>query len=134
MPDDRIPLAARRFVDFLETGVAADGLFTDDVFCDFTMPRWRLQAEGRDATIALRRRGHPGPGKVSRQRVDVFDDGFVIEFEEQWTHGGVAWSAREMARADLRDGAICRLAVYCTGDWDPARRAEHALAVHLPRP
>ena len=37
---------ARLLVEFLETGHVPDGLFTPDVFCDFTMPKWRLQAEG----------------------------------------------------------------------------------------
>jgi hypothetical protein len=30
--------------------------------------------------------------------------------------------------------AIAALSVYCTGDWDAARREEHARAVHLLRP
>jgi hypothetical protein len=39
-----------------------------------------------------------------------------------------------MARADLRGEAICALSVYCTGDWDAAREAEHRAAVSLARP
>jgi len=37
-------------------------------------------------------------------------------------------------RADVSDGAISQLTVYCTGDWDRARVAEHAAAVRLLRP
>jgi len=42
--------------------------------------------------------------------------------------------AREMIRAEVADGALAALTVYCTGDWDQARQAEHAAAVTLLRP
>jgi hypothetical protein len=34
----------------------------------------------------------------------------------------------------VTEGAIAELTVYCTGDWDQARQAEHATAVTLIRP
>jgi hypothetical protein len=34
----------------------------------------------------------------------------------------------------VRADQIVELAVYCTGDWDTARREEHARAVRLLRP
>src|SRR5262245_23338216 len=58
-----------QLVSFMATGQAPDGLFTEDVFCDFTMPTWRLQASGAADTIALRRYGHPVPGQVMTRRV-----------------------------------------------------------------
>src|SRR5215510_827112 len=36
------------FIEFVETGTPPPELFADDVFVDFTMPRWRLQAGDRD--------------------------------------------------------------------------------------
>ena len=125
---------AERFVRWLETGTDEAGLFADDVFVDFTLPRWRLQAEGRAAALALRRRGHPLPGKVPRWRCDPTPTGFVIEVEERWTERGQPWYCREMMRADLRGESIAALSVYCTGDWDEARLAEHRAQVQLPRP
>ena len=125
---------AERFVRYLESGIADEDLFTADVFCDFTLPRWRLQAEGREAALALRRRGHPAPGTVPRWRVDATERGFVIEVEERWSDAQGPWYCREMMRADLRGDAICALAVYCTGDWDAQRVAEHRAAVTLVRP
>lgn len=125
---------ARRFIEFLETGEVPDGLFTADVFCDFTLPKWRLQAAGIDEVIALRKAGHPGPGKVPRWRCDATETGFVLEFEEQWVEGGSEWYSREMARADAPQGAISVLSVYCTGDWDSEHRAKHAASVKLIRP
>jgi hypothetical protein len=125
---------AARFVHFLETGEPPAGLFTSDVFCDFTLPRWRLQAQGPAAVVALRKQGHPGPGIVPRWRCDPTPTGFLIEFEERWSQDGKDWYSREMARADLRGESICALSVYCTGDWDAAREAEHGRAVQLLRP
>jgi hypothetical protein len=82
----------------------------------------------------VRKEGHPGPGTVTRCRVDPTASGFVLEFEERWGAEGQQWYAREMIRADVADGAIAELTVYCTGDWDEARQAEHAAAVSLIRP
>ena len=39
-----------------------------------------------------------------------------------------------MMRAEVADGQIAELVVYCTGDWDQARQAEHAASVTLIRP
>ncbi|HVU73063.1 MAG TPA: hypothetical protein VHE83_08880 [Mycobacteriales bacterium] len=119
---------------FLETGVLAERLFAADVFADVSLPHWREQAGDRDALVAIRREGHASPGRVVRHRVDPIPTGFVIEFEEHWVQGGQAWRAREMIRADVRDGSIAELSVYCTGDWDEARVNEHAATVTLIRP
>jgi hypothetical protein len=131
---ERVQLLASRFVEFHETGEVPDGLFTDDVFCDFTMPLWRVQAQGVDATVRLRKHGHPGPGKVPRWRFDPTPSGFVIEFEEHWEQDGKEWYSRELARIEMRDDRIASMSVYCTGDWDAVRRARHAAEVTLIRP
>lgn len=125
---------AKKLIAFLETGDAPDGLFTADVFVDFTSPRWREQGQGIERVVAMRRAGHPGPGTVPRFRLDATDAGFVLEVEERWQQFGEDWYCRELFRADVREGAIAELSVYCTGDWDRARRAEHARAVRLLRP
>jgi hypothetical protein len=124
---------AERFVHYLETGHAEARLFSDDVFCDFTPPRWRIQASGLEAVLALRRCGHPGPGSVPRWRCDATPGGFVIEVEERWRQTGKDWYCRELMRATLRGESICELAVYCTGDWDADREAEHRANVTLLR-
>jgi hypothetical protein len=134
MTDDGSRCLAARFVQFLETGSVPDGLFTDDVFCDFTMPLWRLQAQGVEDTVRLRKAGHPGPGQVPRWRCDSTPTGFVIEFEERWEQDGKEWYSRELARIDTRGDQIAAMSVYCTGDWDAARRAKHVAEVSLLRP
>src|SRR3954462_6671082 len=59
---------ADRFITFLETGTAPEGLFAPDVFCDFTVPLWRLQAQGLEEVVRLRKGGHPSPGRLPPSR------------------------------------------------------------------
>jgi hypothetical protein len=125
---------AGKFVSFLETGRLPGGTFSAGVFCDFTMPQWRLQAQGCDNVVALRLAGHPGPGRVPRSRLDATETGFVLEVEERWDDDGGSWYCRELFRADVVDGVICELSVYCTGDWDAELEARHAGTVQLIRP
>ena len=125
---------ADRFVRYLETGQAEPGLYAPDVFLDVTLPRWRLQAEGADAALAVRRASHPEPGRVPRSRFDPTPTGFVLEVEETWDQDGESWYCRELFRADAGPEGITQLSVYCTGDWDRARVAEHAREGTLIRP
>ena len=125
---------AQRFVSFLESGEAVPGLFTHDVLCDFSAPRWRLQARGPGELIALRSAGHPCAGTVPRWRADPTPDGYVLEVEERWTDAQSDWYCREMFRMRLQGDAIKHLSAYCTGDWDAARQAEHRKAVVLLEP
>jgi hypothetical protein len=132
--DHDLQALADQLVDFLETGAVADGLFDPALFLDFTMPLWRLQADTSDGAVAIRRTGHPQPGRVAVRRLDPLPRGFLIEVEEFWEADGESWYCRELMRADVADGSIVDLAVYCTGDWDSARVAQHAATVRLVRP
>ncbi|MFI1162780.1 hypothetical protein ACH4UM_04000 [Streptomyces sp. NPDC020801] len=40
----------------------------------------------------------------------------------------------QLLRADLRDGALSEVSVYCTGDWSPATQAARLREVRLLRP
>jgi hypothetical protein len=132
-PEARARELAAQFIAFMETGTAPEGLFTAGVFCDFTMPMWRLQAEGIEDLVAMRKAGHPGPSRVPRSRFDATTTGFVLEIEEQWDSGGESWYCRELFRADISDGSVSQLSVYCTGDWDRERARNHAEQVQLIR-
>ncbi|MFD8733825.1 hypothetical protein ACFV06_02780 [Streptomyces sp. NPDC059618] len=122
------------FVEFLRTNSAPDGLFTDDVFLDLSLPQWRLQTTGRDDLVDVRRRSHPALGTVPRHRAEVTGTGMVIEFEERWEDADGSWYCREMVRAEVRDGSISEVSVYCTGDWSPEVQAAHRREVTLLRP
>ena len=132
--DSRTKLLSEQLIEYFETGAPPDGLFADDVFCDLTVPHWRLQAQGVAGLVALRRAGHPAPGSVVRSRLDETATGFVLEFEERWEDKGTSWYAREIARADVGEDGITQLSVYCTGDWDAAHEEEHGRSVELLRP
>ena len=127
------PEVVQKLVHWFETGEMPDGLFTDDVFVDFTPPGWRLQATGPEAVARLRNHSHPARGTVARLRYDPTPTGFVLEWEEQWDEHGQRWYCREMLRADVVDGSIADMSVYCTGDWDAARVARHGREVALTR-
>ena len=124
---------AGQMVVFMETGSPPEALFTPDIFCDFTMPQWWLQARGIGDVTALRKAGHPGPSRIPRSRFDATTTGFVLEVEEQWDSGGESWYCRELIRADISEGKVSQISVYCTGDWDRARVRRHAETVQLIR-
>jgi len=128
------PPIVQKLVDWLETTQLPYGLFADDVFIDFTLPQWRLQARGIKDTVAIRQNGHPAPGRVTRLRYDPIPGGFVLEWEEEWYGNGDHWYCREMMRAEVRDGAISDMSVYCTGDWSSDQSARHVREVQLIRP
>jgi hypothetical protein len=72
---------------------------------------------------------------VRLEKVLVTAAGWAVKLEEQWEDGGEQWYCREGFLADLDgQGRIAELTLYCTGDWDEARVAEHAGAVTLLRP
>src|SRR5215470_16358933 len=125
---------AGKLITFLETGKAPEGLFAPDAFVDFTMPQWRLQAQGADDVVAMRLQSHPGPGRVPRSRFDATTTGFVLELEEEWEQDGESWYCRELFRADVGEAGISEISVYCTGDWDRALVARHGREVSLLRP
>jgi hypothetical protein len=128
------PPVVHALVNFLERNAAEEGVFTDDVFTDVTLPIWRLQAVGPSASEALRRQSHPAQGTVTRLRYDPTPSGFVLEVEEEWDDATDHWYCRELFRADVRDGAISALTVHCTGDWSSAQVARHRAEVRLIRP
>lgn len=134
MNADEANSIALRLIEFLETGKAPSGLFTEDVFLDFTLPKWRIQAQGLSPVIDSRLQGHPGEGKVPRWRCDPTPTGFVLKVKERWHQNGKDWYCRELIRADVRGDSISELCVYCTGDWDADLEAKHRQTVALIRP
>ena len=125
---------AQELVTWLETGVRPEGVFTQDVFADLTVPHWRVQAQGVDATFRLREDNHPQLGRVRVEALDRTSRGFLLQFEERWEAEGQQWYCRELIHCVVTDGWISELAIYCTGDWDEAVQRRHAEQVQLLRP
>ncbi|HKS51916.1 MAG TPA: hypothetical protein VJS67_08605 [Pseudonocardiaceae bacterium] len=118
-----------KMITFLETGCAPEGLFHPDALLDVSVPTWRVQARGVEDLIRVRKDSHPWLGTVTATRQDPMPNGFVLEAEERWQHDGQHWYCREMLRADVSDGRIGALTVYCTGDWDEARQQEFVRSI-----
>ena len=129
------PETAARFVKWLQTGDDPGDLFAPDVFGDVTLPHWRLQADNRDDLLAIRANGHPWPGNITVERLEPPPRGWVMQMEERWIDDqGQSWYCREMFRADVTDGQITEIAIFCAGDWDEATVRRHAAEVRLLRP
>jgi hypothetical protein len=125
---------AETFVGWLETGVRPDDLFAEDVFADLTVPHWRVQAVGPDATFHLREDSHPLPGTVTVRGLDHTSRGFLIELEERWAAEGQQWYCRELIHGLVAGDRVTELHIYCCGDWDEALQRRHREQVHLARP
>jgi hypothetical protein len=124
---------AREFVTWLETGLRPGEMFAEDVFADLSLPQWRVQAQGADATFHLREDEHPFRGVVRVEALDRTARGFLIQFEERWESEGQQWYCRELIHCVVTDGRIRELAVSCTGDWDEEVQRRHADQVRLLR-
>lgn len=129
----RLATLAHQFVGWLETGMRPDGMFADNVFADLTVPHWRVQAAGAEATFHLREDSHPYQGTVRVEALDRTSRGFLLQFEERWTAGGQRWYCRELIHCIVSNGLISELAIYCSGDWDEATQRRHAEQVELIR-
>jgi ketosteroid isomerase-like protein len=60
--------------------------------------------------------------------------GFVTEFVGRHDQDGQEITDRKILLAEVRDGRIAELTVYCSGDWDADLRARHAAETQLLRP
>jgi hypothetical protein len=122
---------------FLETSgqIVPEGLFAEDVFSDLTFPHWRLQTSDADSLVHVRQASHPQPGKVRVEKVSGDERGYSMKIEERWLDGGQDWYCREGFLCELNEaGEVTEFSLYCTGDWDEHRQAQHARTVALVRP
>ena len=131
--DEQSTRLADAFVAWLETGERSEGMFASDVFADLSLPHWRVQTEGDDATYRVREDEHPFPGAVRVEALDRTSRGFLIQFEERWRADGQDWYCRELIHCVVALNRIAELVVYCTGDWDEAVQQRHTAEVRLLR-
>ncbi len=88
--------AVAQVIRYLETGVAAEGLFTEDVAAELAV---------RDAVS----------GGIRVARVDPTDLGFTMEFERLSESDDRHLLDREMLRADVVGSTVVDLALYVGG-------------------
>jgi hypothetical protein len=87
-----------------------------------------LQAATAGNLTAFRIVGYPHPGTMRVERLDPTPRGWVMQIEERWSdENGAPWYCREMFRADVTDGLVSDLAIYCCGDLPgpDGRRPQH---------
>jgi ketosteroid isomerase-like protein len=126
---------SRRFTRLFETFDPGDDLFAPDAFFDLNMPVWRFQIEGPKAfgaQIAEINRG--GAVRIDILRTVPTASGFVTEHEEHEDVDGEDMSARRLWLCEVRDGRITEVVGYCSGEWDEALRARHAVEAPMLRP
>jgi hypothetical protein len=130
---DSVEALNERLAEAFRTNDARD-IFTADVFFDLNMPVWRFQMEGVDAFESWRRELAPeGSGVNILQTVPTLS-GFVTEYEEFEEQEGELTTSRKMFLCEVREGRISELVAYCTGGWDEALRARHAVEAPMIRP
>ena len=124
---------SERLADVFRTAQATDVL-ADDVFLDGNPPLWRFQLEGREAFDAWIKSFVPHGAATTVVRVIPTVTGFVTEFSGRRDEDGRDITDRKIILAEVRDGRITELTVYCSGDWDRDLRARHAAETRLLRP
>jgi hypothetical protein len=111
-------------------------LYGLDAVIDVSVPQWRFQLQGREAIRELLREelAHlEGGGRVSGWRVTPIDDGLVAEVEVRFVEDGEERQWREVHLFHTKDDAIAEHVNYCTGIWDAATIARHAVEAPMVR-
>ena len=121
-----------RLAEVFRTNDAGD-VFTTDVFFDLNMPIWRFQMEGVDDFESWRRGLAPDGSGINILRTEPTVSGFVTEYEEFEEQEGRLLTSRKMFLCVVREGRIAELVAYCTGEWDEALRARHAIEAPMIR-
>lgn len=124
---------SERLADVFRTAEATDVL-ADDVFLDGNPPEWRFQLQGRDAFDAWIKSFMPHGADTTVVRTIPTVTGFVTEFTGRHDEDGREITDRKILLAEVRDGRVAELTVYCSGDWDADLRARHAAETQLIRP
>jgi ketosteroid isomerase-like protein len=124
---------SERLADVFRTAAAGDVL-SDDIFLDGHPPEWRFQLQGREAFDAWIKSFMPDGADTTVVRTIPTVTGFVTEFVGQHTGDGEEITDRKILLAEVRDGRVAELTVYCSGDWNAELRARHAAETELMRP
>ena len=123
-----------QFAHIFETFKVSGDLCSDDIFLDLNMPVWRFQLQGREPFVEQLKRIKRGPVRIDVCRTIPTASGFVTEHVEHQQVGGEDISARKIWICDVEDGRIVQATCYCTGEWDGALRARHAVEAPMVRP
>src|SRR5262245_30439615 len=133
LDDARAQELSERPADVFRTADARDVL-SDDIFLDGHPPFWRFQLRGRDMFDTWIKSFMPYGADTTVVRTIPTVSGFVSEFVGHHEDDGEEITDRKVLLAEVRDGRIAELTIYCSGDWNSELRARHAAETQLIRP
>lgn len=125
---------SERFAAVFPTLQAGTDLFTEDVLFDLNMPIWRFQIQGSAGFAEQLRKINRGPVQIDVVRTVPARSGFVTEHVEHQDLDSEEVSARKIWYCEVEQERICLAICYCTGEWDEALRARHAVEAPMVRP
>jgi predicted ester cyclase/ketosteroid isomerase-like protein len=131
--DDVVDQLSERFAAVFVDPKLALEVFAPDAFFDLNMPVWRMQLSGSAAFAAQLEALNEGEVRVEVLKTVPTRSGFVAEHEEHQRVRGQDISARRMWLCEVADGRIVEAVGYCSGEWDEALRARHALEAPMVR-
>jgi hypothetical protein len=132
LDSDSVEALNERLAEVFSTNIAGD-IFTANVFFDLNMPVWRFQMQGVDAFESWRRGLAPEGSGINILRTVPTTSGFVTEYEEFEEQGSQLLTSRKMFLCEVREGRIAEVVGYCSGEWDEALRARHAIEAPMIR-
>jgi hypothetical protein len=124
---------SERLADVFRTANANDVL-TDDIYLDGHPPLWRFQLQGRDTFDAWIKSFMPNGADTTVVRTIPTVTGFVTEFTGRHDDDGDEITDRKILLAEVRNGHIAELTIYCSGDWNTELRTRHTAETQLIRP
>jgi len=105
----------------------------DDVLLDAVIPYWRFQLQGHDGLRdALAEEFVPGR-RVTESHVTPTADGVLVEVEAWAPMHGEDRMWREIAHFRVSGDTVSEVVFYCSGIWDAATIARHAVEAPMVR-
>ncbi len=108
-------------------------LCADDVLFDAVVPTWRFQLQGLDAAREVLAEEFLPGRRVTESHVTPTADGVLLEVETWAPIHGEDRMWREIAHFRVDDGLVTEVIVYCSGIWDAATIARHAVEAPMVR-
>ena len=124
---------SERFAAIFPTFQVGTDLFAEDVLFDLNMPTWRFQIQGPATFTEQLREINHGPVQIDVVRTIPAYTGFVTEHVEHQDVAGEDISARKIWYCEVKEERISFAICYCTGEWDDALRARHAVEAPMVR-
>ena len=107
---------------------AVIALYRPDALVDVIVPQWRFQLQGPDALREALLEGEFLPGRrVAVSHRTATEDGLLLELECWAPINGEEQMWRALHQFRVADGLVVEHVAYCSGFWDAATIARHAV-------